>query len=184
MKLLSRNSNFKLSTMNAQLLKETQTTFSDLYRSMDLFKDEQVDVVPFAGSWTPGQVMEHILKAVSGIPQLCRGNTQPSQRPENEKTAGLKKLFLDFNMKMKSPDFIVPTETQHDKALLLSQFKKTEEKFADAISSLDLSLLCTDFEIPGFGVLTRYELLDFGLTHTQRHIHQLNTIFKAIHPAQ
>src|SRR3954465_2712501 len=101
--------------MNAQLLKENQTTFSDLYRSIDLFKEEQIDVVPFEGSWTPGQVMEHILKAVAGIPQLCRANTQPAQRPENEKTAGLKNLFLDFNMKMKSPDFIVPIETQHDK---------------------------------------------------------------------
>lgn len=164
--------------MNAQLLKDTHSTFSDLYGAINLIKDEQIDTIPFEGSWTPGQVVEHILKAVANLPHICMGATQPAQRPENEKTPGIKNLFLDFTIKFKSPDFIIPTETQHHKNQLLAELKKTEQAFADLISKQDLSRLCLDFEIPGFGQLTRYELLDFGLTHTQRHLRQLNNILK------
>jgi hypothetical protein len=170
--------------MNEQLLKETHEIFSDLYKTARMFINEQVDLIPFEGSWTPGQVMEHMLKAVAGIPGLCMGNTQPAQRPQDEKTEAIKKLFLDFSIKFKSPDFIEPTETQHDRNQQMTEFEQTEQAFADMISSQDLSLLCTDFDLPGFGQLTRYELLHFGLVHTQRHTWQLNNILKIVTQAQ
>ena len=170
--------------MNEQLLKDTHSTFGELYRSMNLFKDEQVDRVPFEGSWTPGQVMEHMYKALAGIPRLCLGDTQEAQRAQDEKAQGIRSLFLDFSTKFKSPDFIEPTETQHDKTRLLAQFKKTEADFVEVIAGQDLSRLCAGAELPGFGQLTCYEWLDFGLVHTQRHIRQLNNIFKTLNPAQ
>jgi hypothetical protein len=171
-------------SMKEQLLKETQDTFSDLYKTSRLFINEQIDAVPFEGSWTPGQVMEHMLKAVAGIPSICMGATQPAQRPQDEKTEAIKNLFLDFSIKFKSPDFIEPTETQHDKNQLLAEFKKTEQAFSDMIIGQDLAQLCLDFDLPGFGQLTRYELLHFGLIHTQRHIRQLNNILKKVTQTQ
>ena len=170
--------------MNEPLLKDTQSTFSDLHNAIGRFKDEQIDALPFEGSWTPGQVAEHILKAVAGTPQLCMGSTQPAMRPQDQNTPGIRNLFLDYSIQMKSPDFIQPTEKQHVKPQLLSRVKKTEQDFIEIIGSQDLSLLCTDFELPGFGPLTRYEWLDFGLTHTKRHIRQLNNIFKILNPTQ
>lgn len=37
-----------------------------------------------------------------------------------------------------------------------------------------------DFEIPGIGNLTIYELLNFGVFHTQRHTYQLKNIYTAL----
>lgn len=170
--------------LNEQLLNDMQSTFAALYQSIHQFKDSQIGIIPFEGSWTPGQVMEHILKAVARIPGLCMGSTQMAGRAMDKKTEEIKNLFLDVSLKFKSPHFIEPTGTQHDKNQLLAAFKKTEQAFGNLIREQDLSPLCMDFDLPGFGQLTRYELLHFGLVHTQRHTRQLNTIFKTVTQAQ
>jgi hypothetical protein len=160
-----------------ELEKNIKSTFEELYATISAFNDSQIDVVPFSGSWTPGQVAEHIIKSISGIPNLCDGSTKVSHRAADEKTEAIRKLFLDFTQKFQSPDFIVPIETQHNKANILHALKRTEGNFLNVARTHDLSLICLDFELFGFGHLTKLELLDFGLTHTQRHIRQLKNIF-------
>ena len=167
---------FNATAMNEALLKEITETFSKLIHVFSKISNAQVDVVPFEGSWTAGQVAEHIVKAVSGMPELLNAQVEPANRPYDEQVEGLKKVFLDFNLKMKSPEFIVPTETQHDQADLLKTFSRLGKEMEDAAINLDLTLLCKAMELPGNGYLTRFEWLSFALVHTQRHIHQLQKI--------
>ena len=50
----------------------------------------------------------------------------------------------------------------------------------DAATTLDLSVICTDFELPQMGHLTRAEWLYFVSYHTRRHLHQLQKIEAAL----
>ncbi len=141
------------------------------------FTPEQLDTIPSEG-WSAGQVAEHIIKATSGFPAFFNGRTEKSERAADEKTEGIRNLFLDFSIKMESPEFILPTHTQHNRNEILETIKTIEKELLNIAETQDLSLLCLDFELPGFGSLTKYEWISFGLAHTERHIHQLTKILQ------
>ncbi|MBC7937048.1 MAG: DinB family protein [Rhizobacter sp.] len=155
----------------AEGLQSTKRELTDLIKTID---EKQVDTVPFEDSWTAGQLLEHIDKAVN--PGLLKGNVQPTDRPADEKVAQVKKIFLDFNTKLKSPEFIEPREQAHDKNVLQQSLSEKFDELTDATNTLDLQQECVDFEVPGMGRFTRLEWISFYMIHTQRHIHQLKNI--------
>ena len=159
-----------------ELGNDLRQTAADLGLLIGSLDQDQIDQIPFEGSWTAGQTAEHILKSASGLVNVVKGNTALAQRPPDEKVATLKGIFLNFDTKMKSPDFIVPTETVHPKAALLNDVNTTFDAIAAAADSLDPTALCLEFELPNMGKLTRLEWCTFVLTHTQRHVHQLSNI--------
>ena len=156
-------------------IKETQTA---LLKALDAFSQEQLNKVPFEGSWTGGQVSEHLVMAVSAA--LLYGNTTETERQPDVMVKPLRDQFLDFNTKMKSPDFIIPSDGPHDKQELRGQLEKIWEEIEEAAGTLDLTKTCLDFELPGAGHLTRLEWLNFMVVHTKRHTHQLNNIYKGL----
>jgi len=161
-----------------ELVNEIKETKEQLIAAIDAFSNTEFNTVPFEGSWTPAQVSEHILKSSSA--KLLYGNTSASKRPPDEKVAEIKRIFLDFSTKMQSPDFILPSSVPHKKEDMIAALAEKNDAFAEAAATLDLSLTCNDFEMPGMGFLTRLELTNFYLAHTQRHIHQLQKIKEAI----
>ncbi|SIO17781.1 DinB family protein [Chitinophaga niabensis] len=156
-------------------IKETQTA---LLQALDAFNQEQLNKVPFEGSWTGGQVGEHLTKAVSA--GLLYGNTTETERPPDVMVKPLRDQFLNFDIKMKSPDFIIPSDGPHVKQEVRGQLEKIWEEIEEAASTLDLTKTCLDFELPGAGHLTRLEWLNFMVVHTKRHTHQLKNIYKAL----
>jgi hypothetical protein len=94
--------------------------------------------------------------------------------------APLRDAFLNFNIKMQSPDFILPSDDPKDKQTLLQMTKDTWKGLARAAQTGDLTATCLDFEMPTIGLITRSEWLSFIVVHTQRHIWQLKKISKAI----
>jgi hypothetical protein len=162
--------------MNTKLKSDTGSTFSGLYKTLDPLTDQMINTVPFEGSWTAGQVVEHIIKSASGLPQVCGGPTEAVGRKEDEKLAAIRNLFLDFSVKFQSPDFILPGNGPYHKAELRATLEKIEQDINHINATQDLSPECLDFELPGFGRLTRHELLGFVLIHAQRHTRQLENI--------
>src|SRR5688500_18384836 len=79
--------------------------FDGFITAFDRFTAEQINVVPFEGSWTPAQVAEHIIKATSGLPD---NKTAPADRSADAKVAEIESVFLNFDIKMKSPEFVLP----------------------------------------------------------------------------
>lgn len=156
-----------------QLINEIESTAGELLQMIDSFEQETFNEVPFADSWTPGQVTEHIFLSASGILGTVNGNTAPTQRDPHQMIAPLRDAFLNFNIKMQSPDFILPTPEPKDKAQLLHSMKDTWTGLARAAKTQDLHATCLDFEMPTVGTLTRIEWLSFAVVHTQRHIWQL-----------
>jgi hypothetical protein len=162
--------------MNPEMLAnevgESADTFIQL---ISKFNNVSLNTVPFTGSWTPGQVANHIIKATDGIPDE---KTKNSDRSIDELVPAIKNVFLDFNVKYKSPEFVVPDAGPFDKNSTLADLERIKQKNIDIALTKDLSALCLGFSLPAFGYLTRYEWLKFIIFHTQRHIHQLQEMME------
>ncbi len=162
--------------MNKAINNELADTGKELELVLSSFTPEQINTAPFAGSWTAGQVAEHVLKSAAGILQTVNGDTTIIDRDAAQHVSLLKQIFLDFTTKLTSPDFIIPSDELKDKAELISSLASAMGGLEEAARSKDLSATCTGFELPTIGLLTRLEWLNFVNVHTLRHIHQLKNI--------
>ena len=160
------------------LLKELQNTETELTEIISSISEDDFNTVPFDDCWTPAQVTEHIMNAI-GV-DLLYGETKPTTRRYDDKIAETAKLFLNMDIKMQSPDFIYPSGKQHTRKEMLDITKEKFYRLVQAVKTLDLSLTCAAFEIPGFGEFTRLEFVWFYIFHTQRHIFQLKNIAKVL----
>ncbi|MEO5893457.1 MAG: DinB family protein [Ferruginibacter sp.] len=162
------------------LQSEIDGTISELLEILSSFTKEQFNIVPFEDSWTAGELAQHLLMSGSGFLQMINGPSKDTERSADEFAGKIKSTFLNFNTKMKSPEFIVPPKKQYDKDELVHTLKDVWIGLDHPIQTSDLSKTCTSFELPGFGLLTRYEAVTFVLYHTQRHIQQLKNIRQKI----
>jgi DinB family protein len=162
---------------------EWELTSNDLLQGLASIKTEDFNRIPFKGSWTAGQLAEHMEKAIG--PEVLFGRVHPTERRPDEKVEAIQAVFLNFDIKMRSPDFIQPTGTVHQQDQLIASLEKKVSLVKEAISTLDLSETCDDFNIPVFGEFTRLEWISLFISHTQRHIRQLKNIAEKLknHPA-
>lgn len=163
-----------------ELLSALDRSTEELIQAMQQFTQEQFNTVPFTGSWTAGQVAEHLFKAESGIPSVIEGNTAAAERPEDEKIPEIEGVFLDFNSKFQSPLEIMPTDEEKDKNMYINRFISIRKELRLLAEKSDLSLLCLDFQFPGSGELTRLEWLWFVRCHAVRHTRQINNIYQKL----
>ncbi|WP_264524369.1 DinB family protein [Flavobacterium sp. N502536] len=166
--------------MKTELKQDITTTIGQFYDTLSLFTQNEVNQVPFEGSWTGGQVARHIIKSTSGLRQVCEANTQKLPANYDEKIPLIKEIFLNFSTKYNSPDFIYPEDREYDKTELLSSLQRIEKEMQDIAENYDLTLTCMDFEIPGIGNLTIYELLNFCVMHSKRHLNQLQNVYNVV----
>ncbi len=166
--------------MNKGILSELLQTKANFLESISRFRQEEFNTIPFEGSWTAAQVAEHILKSVSGTSEVMNGPVQPSDRNPVEKVDWIRDLFLDFGIKMKSPEFVLPSDEPADKDKRYAALENTFDKIELAIRSLDLDPTCMAFEFPNAGPLTRAEWIWFAIYHTQRHNRQLDNIYASL----
>jgi hypothetical protein len=101
----------------------------------------------------------------------------PANRDPAQGMERLKKMFLDFTVKYKSPDFILPAEKTYQKEQVLPDLQHSISKLSEIRSRVNLAEM---INVPIFGETTKLELLYFVLYHTQRHLHQLNNILKSL----
>lgn len=152
-------------------------SFSNLIDTIEKFDDTSLNQEPFESSWTAGQVANHIIKSTREIPDQ---KVAEADRSPDEKVESLKNMFLDFSIKMESPEFILPERKEYHKEDIIKQIENIKVAHIAIIKSKDLSALCLDTELPVFGFLTRYEWLSFITFHTQRHQNQLEHIYKRL----
>lgn len=161
---------------------ELREAMDDLLHIISSLDAEQLNRVPFEGSWTAAQVGEHLLKSY-GVVEILKGNTRPTRRPIDEKVKAIEDIFLDFNLKMESPEFIVPSKEKIDKNYLLQGLKEKIGGIIDFSRQKDLDATCIDFEVPGFGPFTKLEWMHFVKCHTFRHVRQLKNILHKLNGA-
>jgi hypothetical protein len=162
---------------------QLESAFKELQYVLSSLTEEQLNKVPFEGSWTAGQVGDHLLKSYS-VAETLKGRTAAANRPPDEKAEQLKNIFLDFSTKLKSPDFIIPTNDHINKDELLKNIGEKIKDILHSVQTKDATELCLDFEPPVIGKLTRLEWTCFVFAHTTRHIHQLKKIIGSMAAAQ
>jgi hypothetical protein len=139
-----------------------------------------MNAVPFEGSWTAAQVCQHLYKSEKGMDELLYAPTQPVDRNPEEKAQGLKDIFLNFDHKMKSPDFINPEDKHYEKAELEQPLKETKDKMVEAAHKVNLAEIAPVPDGHPFKGNTKLEMLHFITYHTIRHNHQLKNIREKI----
>jgi hypothetical protein len=161
--------------MSHALKNEIEQSFKELISQLSSVDDKKFNSVPFEGSWTAGQLADHLFKSYDAV-NVLKGRTQSTDRPYDAKVQGLRDVFLNFETKMQSPDFIIPSNEPIDKERMLRGLRTRTSAIVQIAEEDDLSLLCLDFEFPMTGHLTRFEWINFINFHTMRHNHQLEKI--------
>lgn len=173
--------NIKTQELNKkELLSSFNDTTAELVQTLSLFNETELNMVSFKGSWTAGQVGEHLLKSDAGIIKLLTGNTQPTERAANENVEVIESIFLDFTKKAKSAKAIWPSDDDKEKEKLIGDLKATMDNISQTAAPMDLSLICMDFPFPTVGEFTRWEWIFFVVCHTKKHIYQIKNIYKKI----
>ncbi len=160
-----------------ELIISLSDTASHLAEVLNKFNGQNINTVPFLGSWTAAQVADHITQSnMSIIRALILKGTKINRDP-GEKIPELKEVFLDFTTKLQSPGFILPTQETYERTMLLALLAHSITKIKETAKQADLSEMIRH---PAFGDITKFEILHFVLYHTQRHIHQLENILREI----
>ena len=152
-------------------------TWAELLKLISSANEKALTTIPCKYSWTAAQLIVHVKKSNKGIKQALNMEGKTADRNHDERVPELKKVFLDFDAKYQSPEFIVPEKGYYNKEEIIEGLKKSIEQLQDMRMEKDLSEIIS---LPIFGEVTKLELLHFVLYHTQRHIHQLKKILKAI----
>lgn len=166
--------------MKEQLISEFEGTSKELFETLLLFSDEEFNKIPFEGSWTAGQVAEHLFKSESNIPRVLKGNSKETEGNPFEKTDIIRTVFLDYTTKVQSPEFILPSADKKQTEFFIKGFEETRKELKTLMGTLDLNKTFTNFSFPQLGNLTGWELICFVVCHSKRHIRQMKIIAEKI----
>lgn len=159
----------KTTTELLQLISSTDSrTINTVPADSDLIKD----------SWTAAQLAIHITKSNRAIAQALEMEGKTVERNPGERVKELREMFLNFNTKFQSPQFLRPKWENYLKETLVADLKKSIDQLSQIRNRTNLSEIIS---LPAFGEITKLELLYFVLYHTQRHIQQLKNILQEVH---
>lgn len=170
----------QIKKMEKEIIQSLENSKKNLLDAILLFDNEQFNMIPFEGSWTAGQVCDHLFKAESGITDVWQGNSRQIERAVNENVAQIEGTFLNFDVKFKSPEFIIPSNGWIEKDAKYEALKSNRNKIIKVAKEIDLSLEYTDLELPVTGALTGIEWISFINAHAIRHTRQLKNIYQKL----
>lgn len=155
--------------MNKKKIQDNiETAFSGFTSA--LHKHSNLNQKRADGGWSVGEIANHIIKSTN----TNFGNTALADRPYDQHAADIKKLFLNFEVKFPAVPFLVPDSKQYSLDPLLASLNKQKESVIQMIRNEDLTELCVDIALPGWGNLTKYEWLVLMENHIIRHSRQVN----------
>ena len=160
-----------------RLIEVLEGTTRQLMKKVQRFDELVINVIPFANSWTAAQVADHLTKSNNSISKAMLLNGTTINRNPRARVDELQKIFLDFDSKLKSPDFILPSQDIYEKEVVMNNLKWSVEKLMEVSSESELSEMINH---RAFGDITKFEILYFVHFHTLRHIHQLDKIYEAV----
>jgi len=157
---------------------EFEDTVQQVLNTLRSFSQHDLNKVPFEGSWTAGQIGEHLFKSISGIVSVLNGKVTDTDRNPEEKEQWLKDMFLNYDLKFKSAETLLPSDEPKDKEAIINQLKTPIAGMKEAIANKNLTKTCLDLVVPGAAEFTRAEWCYLVNYHSQRHVHQLKNIKK------
>ncbi|HEX2869122.1 MAG TPA: DinB family protein [Ignavibacteriales bacterium] len=132
------------------------------------------------GTWSAGDIAEHLYITESYISRTLTGSVRPSDRNPMQKIPLLGTTFQDFERKFTAGKEIYPTEVPKNRDEITQKLVNNRMMLLNTIKTHDLSESCLDFIHPKFGELTRAEWIYFVIYHGERHLQQLENVRKFI----
>jgi len=166
--------------MYSEIISQLELALDETLKLLSTFTEKEINTIPFEGSWTAAQVGRHLYKSQKGMDGLLLCPADPVKRDPEEKANGLRDTFLNFDIKMKSPDFIIPEEKEYDKDDLIASLKDVKEEMIAAAQKADLTQLAPLPEGHPLEGHSKLEIVHFVTYHTIRHNHQLEEIRAAL----
>lgn len=160
-----------------ELLTAIDQPVSELLQLMSSLSDDDVNTIPYEGSWTPAQLLRHVSKSTAAIAGAMKRKSEPVERNPGERIEQLRKTFLDFTRKLNAPDFIIPEEGPYEKQASINELRQSFQSLKEGVDHANLDELVKGLPM---GEVTKLELLHFVLYHTQRHLHQMKKIVGAL----
>ncbi len=157
-----------------QQLTEANEQFIQLFSQ---FNSTQINEVPFMDSWTPAQVAQHVLKSERGMLRALQMPGKKADRDPYAKVPELQSTFLNFSIKLKSPDFIIPEQKEYNKEEQLQRLNEVSSQLATTGNEVNKEEMVSGLPL---GEITKGEMIHFLAYHTQRHIHQLQRILETV----
>ena len=160
-----------------ELFSAIDETVSEMVGLMSSLGENQINSLPYKDSWTAGQLLRHVTKSTNEMAKAMETESKSAERNPGEKIPELKKAFLDFSSKMKSPDFIIPEEVSYKKQASIEEINKSFNQLKKNTNKASLNDIVKGLPL---GEITKLEILHFVLYHTQRHLHQMKKIYDAL----
>lgn len=153
------------------------TELSEQYTSvLKKLSEEELNQIPFLNSWSAAQVVNHITKANNHHFLFAKG--RKPERFVDERVLEFKEILLNYELKMESPDFILPDTKYYSKEESIEGIQNAFKQLVIHLNSNELSLL-VETNSP-LGSITKWEIANFIVFHSQRHLHQLKQISKTL----
>jgi hypothetical protein len=162
---------------SAQLTAAIDQASAQLLQLVSSFSEVDFYTIPLDDSWTAAQVYEHIIKSNESIARALSATGPLTQRQPDERVLEVKELFLSTTNRFQSPESVLPTSPHYEREVIIHALEKLREDIKHLSTTIDKQ---ETVNVPGFGELTKLELLHFIIYHTQRHLRQLKNILKTI----
>lgn len=157
----------------ASLINNIEQVTDTLVQLLQSIDEPNFNQKPGADKWSVAQVADHIRLSNNSVAKALALKGKPVDRNPGERIDELKKIFLDFQKKYQSPDFIVPSKDIYDPKLLLKELQESIHLIRERMYEDNLDELINH---PAFGDISKFEILHFVLYHTQRHLRQIKEI--------
>ena len=162
--------------MNKQTLKkELRRSFETFIRELE--QTERINYKPAPDKWSAGEIASHLIKG--SVPDFGVHFATPDRAADHYEEE-IRGVFLNDTVKMSSPPPLVPENRDFSQEELVEQLQGNLEGLEQLIDASDLSEVCKDIPFPGWGYLTRHELIVLITAHFERHKAQLQTISNSI----
>ncbi len=158
------------------ILAQFDAIMHDYHQVAKSISEADINTIPFAGSWTAGQLIEHLNRVNTGFAKLIAGPDEETTRDPLEKIEQITAIMLDVTLNTKAAPVVDPPQIKYVKSNLISTLEEIKKETDNSLQLPDIARTCTLFEVPVFGYLTRLEALHFINCHTQRHTMQLKNI--------
>ncbi|MFY0698261.1 MAG: DinB family protein [Balneola sp.] len=159
------------------LVEEYQSNTETFIKFIENISDDIFNKKPDRNTWSAAENVEHIIRSEFGTARLFNASTEkdPSRNTERN-IQKIRSQFRDRTKKLQAFGVVLPTNSDKDKDELLEKFKTSRTQVIELIKIQDPDEICTRFEHPLFGFMTRREWIHFNIVHTNRHIDQIKEL--------
>jgi hypothetical protein len=151
-----------------------QQLTTEYIATLQKFNDDQINQIPNNVGWSAGQVISHITKANQSSFLGAKGEI--CTRDIGENLAELELTFLNFDIKMESPDFILPDNKSFTAEESIFNITQCFQALSDALDESEMDEILNS----PLGSLTKWEIANFMIFHSKRHLYQLKNIQKSL----